>query len=556
MFLLMENYDIIETKKLNVKSRNNIVNLVHETFDKNKQILVFNNSKSSSEKTAVEIANSITTWENREELEILSNKILKALSTPTKQCQKLASIVKKGIAFHHSGLVSKQRTLIEGAFKSGLIKLISSTPTLAAGLNLPAYKVIIKDYKRYSQRGFADIPVLEFHQMSGRAGRPGQEEIGKAVINVKSDDEVRRIVPKYIFGEPEEIISKLAVEPILKMYLLSLISMNFVNTKEEIFNFFSSTLYAFQYKDIEAFKFNLLKLLDVLREYDFIEQDDDYYVATQIGKKFSQLYLNPDTAHYFYSNVDKFIDSFTNKHNLNLDYYPLIYFIVNTAEMRPLFSIYKVESEYYLKRAEEVVDSIVVGYDPYEMDYDSFLKNIKCSDMLFDWIEEAHDDYINEKYKVTPGELRYKLDVVDWLLYCIEEIALMKKNFYFKNLISKLRTRFKKGVKDELLLLTSFKGVGRARARKLFNGGFRKILDLKKASIDSLANIVGESIAISIKKQLDEDLRENNLLKELEKPRQIRQREVKEEEINALLESEKNYEKELQEKQKGLLSYF
>lgn len=550
----MEEYCLINSEKISVETKDSVVNVVLHTLKINKQILIFNNSKSSSEKTAENIAKAIKNPTNQKELKELSEKILKTFPTPTKQCKRLASIIEKGIAFHHAGLIHKQRTLIEKAFKDGIIKVISSTPTLAAGLNLPAYKVIIKDYKRYSQRGFNDIPILEFHQMSGRAGRPGKEDIGKAVLCVKTDDEINKVVPKYLFGKPEEIISKLAIEPILKMYILSLISMNVINTKKEIKEFFSNTLYAQQYVDIEMLNYNIFRIVDILKDYKFVEQEDDYYIATRIGKKVSELYLNPDTAHYFYENIEKFINKFSSQNISKYDIYSLIFFIVNTAEMKPYFNVGKVEEETYVKKAEDVGDSLIVGFDPFEMDYENFLKLLKLSDIFIDWISEAHEDYISEKYKITPGELNYKIEIIDWLLYCLEEISLMKKNFYFKNYIKKLSTRFEYGVKTELLPFVSIKGIGRVRARKLFNSGFKKISDLKQAEFNTLARVVGESTAIKIKKEVNDNKIEDKSLPST--PIAIKKREVSDEEIEELVQNYNKYEKEKEEKQHSLTSFF
>ena len=74
---------------------------------------------------------------------------------------------------------------------------------------------------------------------------------------------------------------------------------------------------------------------------------------------------------------------------------------------------------------------LAVEYDPFEVDYEEHLSSIKITEILLDWINEAPEDYIMEKYKVTPGELNYKTDIVDWLLYSLEEISMMKKNFFF-----------------------------------------------------------------------------------------------------------------------------
>ncbi|MFW6226449.1 MAG: helicase-related protein, partial [bacterium] len=476
--------------------------------------------------------------------------------------------VQKGVAFHHSGLVTKQRYLIEDAFKKGIIKAISSTPTLAAGLNLPAYQVIIKDYKRYSQRGMRDIPILEYHQMAGRAGRPGCEKVGKSVLCLNSKTQIDEIVSKYVFGKYEEVLSKLAVEPTLKMYLLSLIAMDMINSKEEIKKFFASTFYAHQYKDIESLNYNIFRIIELLKEYSFVVQDDDYYIATQLGKKVSELYLNPDTAYYFLENIEKFVNIFENDPNHKQIYYSLINFITNTIEMRPLFRVYKNEEEKYISKIEDIADSMVIKYDPFEIDYENFMHSLKTTDILMDWIEEIPEDFLCDKYNITPGELNYKVEVIDWLLYCLEELSYIKKHVYFKNLISKLRIRFKFGIKSELIPLVNLKFIGRVRARKLYSAGLKKMFDLKRVEFSQLSRIVGEKIAIKIKEQIAHinynTNNENTVLtsqriekpQSLGKPKEIKIREVSDDEVDKLVDTYKQFEEENKDKNMNLTDYF
>jgi helicase len=536
-------------------TKDSLINIVLDTLELNKQILIFNASKNSSEATAEKIANArkILDSEKKEKLHTLSQKILKSFSIPTKQCRRLAKCVEKGIAFHHSGLVAKQRMLIEKAFKSGLIDVISSTPTLAAGLNLPAYKVIIKDYKRYSANGYNDIPVLEFHQMAGRAGRPGKEDVGKAVVLVKTQEEVEPVVKKFIFGKPEQIYSKLAVEPTLKMYLLSLISMDLINTKEEIEHFFSHTLYGKQYNDLQGLYYNIFRILDVLKQYNFVSQDDLYYKVTPLGKKVSQLYLNPDTANdilqHFYT-----IEKILSKKILGKeDLFLIFQFLCSIIEMRPLFRVKKKEEEHYVSLLEEKGDSLIQEYNPFEIDYGECLNSFKTAEVLLDWVYEAPEDYITEKYGITPGELQYKLQILDWILYCLEEFALLKKKPFIKTTVNKLRIRCKAGIKEELVFLIGFKGIGRVRARKLYDRGIVNRDKLRQSSFQTLSSILGEKLAISLKNQLgDWDVKEsltNN------KPQEIKVREVTDEEIDELIFHHELFKKE-EEKQKSLKEFF
>lgn len=564
----MNQIEVIGTENLKQHTKDNIVNLVLHTLQKDKQVLVFNNSKNSSEATAEKIAIANKKFlKNPIELKQLSDKILKVLSPPTKQCRRLAKCVEGGAAFHHSGLVSKQRQLIEDNFKSGLIKVISSTPTLAAGLNLPAYKVIIKDYKRYSSRGFNDIPVLEFLQMAGRAGRPGKETEGRAVLHVKSEDELSRVVPKYVFGKAEEIYSKLAVEPTLKMYVLSLISMDMINSREEIEKFFANTLYGEQFQDLDGLYFNIFRVIDALKKYGFVNQDDNYYTATKLGKKVSELYLNPDTAHLILENFDKISKKLGSKFTSRSDVYSVMHLLSTTAEMKPLFRILKKDEEVYMQKLEEVEQDLIIRYDPFENDLADFAATLKTCDVYKDWIEEAPEDYITEKYSITPGELHYKLEVIDWLLYCVEEFALQKKEFYIKNFINKLRTRFKFGVKEDVLVLISLKGVGRVRARKLVRAGFKTLSDLRAGSFEEISRVVGDSLTIKIKKEVvgeDYDYDSSKELKKVEKfsrndkPKEIKVREVMDEEVDSLVEEYNNFEQEKKkvEEQKSLKSFF
>ena len=111
-----------------------VVNIALDTIEKKKQALVFVNTKRSAEKVAEEIAKKYK--KPTPALIELSDKILNAIPKSTKQCQRLAFCVRNGIAFHHAGLHSKQKELVENAFRSGIIKIIGCTPTLAAGCTI------------------------------------------------------------------------------------------------------------------------------------------------------------------------------------------------------------------------------------------------------------------------------------------------------------------------------------------------------------------------------------------------------------------------------------
>src|SRR3989338_11341538 len=97
--------------KIDEKTDNAVLNIALDTLKIGKQALVFASTKKSAEKTAEEISKKIKG--ESDALNMLSEDALNALSRPTKQCERLAFCLKKGIAFHHAGLLEKQRNIIE-----------------------------------------------------------------------------------------------------------------------------------------------------------------------------------------------------------------------------------------------------------------------------------------------------------------------------------------------------------------------------------------------------------------------------------------------------------
>ena len=486
-----------------------------ETINKGKQAIVFLPSRSSAEKAAEDISK-LTALQ----LPQLEKDILHAVSTPTKQCRRLSHCIRKGVAFHHAGLTQKQKDLIEDGFREGTIKIVCSTPTLAAGLSLPAYRVIIKSLKRYTGSWGMDwIPVLEYLQMAGRAGRPEYEKEGQSIIIAKDENEQQEIYEKYICGVPEEIYSKLAVEPVLRTYLLSLISAGIIRNEKSMMDFFGKTFWAQQFGDMPKLEAIMMRMLQLLEKWGFIvigsgQAKSDFVSAntlhntlhnsrtlqpTLIGKRVSELYLDPLTAWHFLeclSHVDEKKNEFS-----------LLQMISHTLELRPLLRVRG-------KQQEKIQEHLVKNYDQllppepsaFDPEYDEFLNSIKTALFFESWIDECDEEYLFEQFDIRPGEIKVKLDTADWLLYSCDELAKIKNYRHATKMIAKLRLRLKDGVKEELLVLLKLKGIGRIRARRLFSQGIKDIGDVKTTDITALGQILGKAVAEDIKKQVGEEI--------------------------------------------------
>jgi len=176
---------------------------VEDTLKKGKQVLIFANTRKNAESIARRLRRLVARYARRKgRLRQLSDKILHALESPTAQCKELAEDMIHGVAFHHAGLVSAQREAVENAFRRGDILVIAATPTLAAGVNLPAYRVLVHSVKRYGGRGYEDILVREYKQMAGRAGRPKYDDHGEAVILARDISQVDSLMEQYVASTP------------------------------------------------------------------------------------------------------------------------------------------------------------------------------------------------------------------------------------------------------------------------------------------------------------------------------------------------------------------
>ena len=480
------------------KSHNSAIDLAIDTIRGSGQALVFVNSRKSTEALARKTAQYTKSYLSQNDIQylnILSKKIMELTPEPTKICNRLARVIKDGVAFHHAGILSTHRKVVEDAFRANKLKVIVATTTLAMGLNLPSRRVIIRDWWRYeSRRGMEPIPVIEVKQMSGRAGRPGYDEYGEAIIIAKNKRDEKTLFEIYIKGEVEKIISHLGEESALRSHILAIIASGFVNTREGLIGFINEAFFAFQ-KGIKSVLPVVDNILEFLHREGMIVPVRTGLVATLFGKRISELYIDPWSGVILRDGLRKYEGE---------DPFILCHLISHTPDMMVL----------HIRQRD--LDEMISTFYEYEPDLlipeeerfptDEILAEIKTASLLMKWIEEESEENITEHFGVGPGDIRTMVELSDWLLYAAAEIG---KIFALKDVVkktSKLRLRIAYGVKDELLDLVSLKGIGRIRARALYNHGYKSRRDIEKAPVEELSSIKGIGIAIAkdIKRQVQE----------------------------------------------------
>ncbi len=485
--------------------------LVRDTLAQSAQILIFENSRKNAEAAASRLSALLVPDEATREL---SSRILASGESET--AVRLASCVSHGVAFHHAGLLPEQRRLVEQGFRESRIKVIASTPTLAAGLNLPARRVLIRSYKRYEYgRGMAPIPVIEYRQMAGRAGRPGLDPYGESFLLAKNDAEMKELFEHYINGSPEEIWSKLASQSALRTHILSTIAAGFARSDSELKAFMATTFYA-QQQDSWQLDLTVEKVLQFLKENSMIQwEGEGELLSSKLGSLVSKLYIDPLSAVIMLEALERkradknmvHASMKSSKFTPALDLsraaskapteLGLIHLITMTPNMDLL----------YVQSADGWVEEFIDQHQSelYDEDnYDYLLREAKTAAMLMDWIGEVNENQIASRYRIGPGDIRRTAETAQWLMHSLGELSKqLDLGITFK--AEQLAERIHYGASQDLLGLLNLKGIGRVRARKLYLSGITSLEKLKAADQADISRLLGPRIAERIFHQLKKE---------------------------------------------------
>ncbi len=464
--------------------------VVDDTLSIGKQAIVFYSTRRSAEAGAVRIAKHLSKVPQVSDHALLelSEQVSNVLETPTDQCKKLGGVVANGVAFHHAGLLNQQRNLIETSFKDGRIKIVCATTTLGYGVNMPAHTVIVRDTSRFGG-GFSEhISVNEVIQLFGRAGRPRYDREGRAILVAGNLPQIAELKERYIDADSDPITSFLGAAPVLRSHILAFIAGNEFRTYDSICKFLLGSLYSLQYGNRAHIDASVASILSELERWGFVELSNDIYTATRLGKRVSELYVDPLSARLM-------IDSLKVAHN----FFDILLAISNTIEMKPHMNATEEAEERYAAYLHSRGTAMPGGSEYDYLEYDP-IRIFSTALMLNDWAEEKKEFEIAKTYRTTPGAIYNKLSNADWIVYSAAELARISG--LGQAAIVNARVRLRYGIKDELLDLVRLEQIGRVRARLLFNNGIKRARDIP-ANKDNVARLLGAEVAKSVLKQFE-----------------------------------------------------
>lgn len=479
------------------------LNIALQSISNGIQVLVFVHNRRKAEEWAFKLSEHMGLFKHLANRKKLSQLLEQLKESPSKlEREKLEHLIRRGVAFHHAGLSSVARRVVERGFREKIVRAVFATPTLAAGVNLPARRVLVS-IKRYSptRRRTVNIAVYEYKQMAGRAGRPMYDPYGEAVIyDANSVSEGM----KFISGRLEPITSKLNNERSLRIHVLALIASKDATTLDEIISVFKNTLFAAEYKDLVYLKSTIDIVLDDLLSWNMIESlSGNRFMATKLGTITSITYLDPLSANRYLTRIKD-------------DAGDLYYLMLITSTPDYLRSKPYINHRFIELYEEEALDLSDAGlipeppntFDDYE--YYVWLQSFVQAKMLHDWINEVNEDEIVEKYGVGPGDVYSARDTASWIAGALSRVEHVLGNMYRADKLEKLSIRLEYGVKEDALELVELQGIGRVRARTLIKYGIKSLEDLARTPPSKIELLPGFGPRLA--RSIYEQLREKGLL--------------------------------------------
>ncbi|XP_065666550.1 helicase POLQ-like isoform X3 [Hydra vulgaris] len=474
-----------------------ILTLVLEVIPQN-SCLIFCSTKKNCENVALMLAKSMPRElmvNKKEERQQLLD-LLK--STISGVCFTLKSTIAFGIAYHHSGLTMDERKLIEEAYSSGVLCLLCCTSTLAAGVNLPAKRVIL----RSPYIGNAFLMKSQYKQMVGRAGRAGIDTSGESIIILQQKDKVR--ARELLEGPIGSCKSSLSYQDGkgFRHLILTLLGLKICMCLNTMESFFKKTLHYIQLDDSK--KSTLLD--DISKEINhlvklnmlvIIDEENEDIQLTSLGQATYKGCMDIDKTPFIYEQLKHALSGMVLANELHLLYlatpvdhvenlylkWMLYYNQVN--KLNPV----NLKTAEFVGVTESVLSKKAAGKRCSKDSFDEFIyKRFFLALVLFELLKKKSVLQVSETYEVSRGFLQNLLvSSISYTSLLIHFTAEISEFWVYKILFQALLERLSNTSSIELAPLLEIPGIKEARAHQLFKCGYRTLQHLASVNPEKLS---------------------------------------------------------------------
>eukprot|EP00004_Rigifila_ramosa_P011186 TRINITY_DN2368_c0_g1_i14.p1 TRINITY_DN2368_c0_g1~~TRINITY_DN2368_c0_g1_i14.p1 ORF type:complete len:792 (+),score=170.84 TRINITY_DN2368_c0_g1_i14:2006-4381(+) len=498
--------------------------LVRECVSEGHSVIVFCPTKKGCEVGAQRLAKApfMKNLGKDEPLAILMEELRR---TPTGAESGLLEIVPFGVAYHHAGLTTEERSLVEEAFRSLHVVVLFATSTLAAGVNLPARRVIINGPKI----GQAFLDPAKYHQMVGRAGRAGLDTKGESFLVYRPADQspVLRLVSDPL----PPMISALGNGRGLSRALLEAIAAKLISNTADIDRFVAETLY-FQQETREKLSECITQCLKYLHDSDFVDQMpqtaasrpplgplatesqpaetrlSDKLRVTKLGIATVASSLPPSEGMLIFEDLQ-----LARRHLLLDSELHLMYLATPIyTQTEPNWAIYPSMHRKLSPECLQVADLIGIKMEYLEQAsefppaYNSPSKDARRHRRFYAALalwELTHNEaplwQVSRDFRIERGALQALQNNASSFATMTATFAAKLGWWEFDMLLTGLSGRLNYGVQPDALPLCMIAKVGGARARVLYNAGFHTVAAVAASKPEKIFSVLQQAMAFRAK---------------------------------------------------------
>ncbi|CAH0629156.1 unnamed protein product [Chrysodeixis includens] len=434
----------------------------------------------------------------------------------------LAAAVRYGIAFHHAGLASDERSMIEQAYRSGVISVICCTSTLAAGVNLPAQRVII----RAPLVGREFISLGAYRQMVGRAGRAGVCDTGESIIICGERDWVQlQSVLRGGLAPARSALRSVAESRLASAggdaaaLLLSGVALGLATTRPRLRELLACTLLAVTGDDTSddiksicdeclrcLIKSGALEVVSEKKKSDAVNSNvsrvtegsihvynTSELAVSKLGKAAIKGCMDLATAKQLLLDVELASRGLVLMGTLHLLYLVTPH---DAAGIKPDYTHYYalycnlddegVQTARMLGITEQNAIRMMTG-KPINNVPEKVLCRFYLALMLHDLWKQVPFHVVSNKYNIPRGTVQAVMSSASSFASCAHKFCEeMEPLWSFRALLGELAARLQHCAAPELQQLMELPGVRKGRAMQLLRGGFRRVEDVARAGPEAL----------------------------------------------------------------------
>ncbi|MCJ1283739.1 hypothetical protein MMC26_003070 [Xylographa opegraphella] len=480
---------------------NTVLALALETVGAGYAVLVFCASRASCQSTANLISQAMLPAQDCSENDMNSRReVLSNLrSLPVGLDEVLERTIIRGVAFHHAGLTTEERNIIAEAYDNGVLKVIVATCSLAAGINLPARRVILQG----ARMGRDLVAPAMLRQMRGRAGRKGKDELGESYVCCEKQDleEVGQLLEAELPG----VESCLTPEKRgIKRALLEVIAVRLATHPDAVQEYIRRTL-VYHTMDREALNDMVQTTIKDLLDSQLVLLDEDgTYRVTKLGQAIVASSLTPEDGIFVNAEFQRALKNFVLDGDMHVFY---MFTPVHSTGLGDInWQMFRKEVDGLDKSGLRVLQ--FCGVDPgfvnrmansgkqlpersqQEKDTARIYRRFYAAFQLRDLCNEVPVYVVARKYETARGFVQTLAQTSEGFAAGMIKFCERMGWGMLRSVLEHMSDRLKAGAKSDLLELAQIPFVKSRMARAFWENGFKSIRAVATAESKDLVPVL------------------------------------------------------------------